>query len=145
MTNAIQRADVSVADRRPYLLLLSLVTAPIILLDQATKLIVRAHMELGESIPIIANYLDLTYTQNPGAAFSIFATLSPQFRIAFLIGLSTGAIIVLLWLLVQNDRISLMSFALSLVLAGASGNLIDRVRFGRVVDFVRVHYHDGWS
>ena len=145
MSNAIQSAGASVAIQRPYLVLLALVTAPIIVLDQASKLIVRTQMELGESIPIIANYLDLTYTQNPGAAFSMFADLSPPFRVAFLIALSTGAIIVLFWLLVQNDRVSLMSFALAMVLAGASGNLIDRVRFGRVIDFVHVHYHDVWS
>ncbi|MGH7865110.1 MAG: signal peptidase II [Candidatus Binataceae bacterium] len=145
MSVAAHSAGASVAVRRPYLVLLAIVTAPIIVLDQATKLLVGAQMELGESIPIITNYLDLTYTQNPGAAFSMFANLSSQYRLAFLIALSTGAIVVLLWLLVQNERVSLTSFALALVLAGASGNLIDRARLGRVIDFVRVHYREDWS
>ena len=65
----------SAPPRRPFLFLLGAITIPVILLDQATKLFVQAHMALYESIPMIPNYLDITYTQNPGAAFSMFATL----------------------------------------------------------------------
>jgi len=143
VANAVQTASLGV--RKTYVMLLALVTIPIVLLDQLTKFLVRTRMELSESVPIIPNFLDLTYTQNPGAAFSMFANLSPEFRVGFLLTLSAAAMVVLLILMIQSERISLTSFALALVLAGAAGNFIDRVRFDRVVDFVRVHYHDVWS
>ena len=53
-------------------LLIGLITAPVLLLDQASKLFVRSHMMLYESIAIIHNWFDITYTLNPGAAFSLF-------------------------------------------------------------------------
>jgi signal peptidase II len=145
MSDAITDAGAAGAVRRAHVVLLGAVTLPLIILDQLTKAMVRARMEVGESIPIVPGWLDLTYTENPGAAFSLFANLPAEWRAGFLITLSIVAIVVLAVLLARSERVSLMSFALALVLAGAAGNLIDRARFGRVVDFVRVHYYDVWS
>jgi signal peptidase II len=129
--------------RRPFLFLLGAITIPIIVLDQATKLFVRAHMALYESIALIPNYLDLTYTLNPGAAFSMLANAPPWARMAFLLSMSSTAIIVLIVLLARAPRISINSVAFALILGGASGNLIDRaLRGGRVIDFMRAHYYD---
>ena len=75
--------------------LLGAITIPIILLDQATKLFVQAHMALYESIAIIPNYLDITYTLNPGAAFSMLADAPPWVRKAFLLTMACAAIVVL--------------------------------------------------
>jgi signal peptidase II len=129
--------------RRPFLFLIGAITVPIIVLDQATKLFVQAHMALYESIALIPNYLDITYTLNPGAAFSMLAEAAPWARLAFLLSMSCAAIIVLVVLLLRSHRISINSVAFALILGGATGNFIDRaLRGGRVIDFMRAHYYD---
>src|ERR1700719_4867527 len=128
--------------RRPFLFLLGAITIPVILLDQATKLFVQAHMALYESIAIIPNYLDITYTQNPGAAFSMLADAPPWVRTAFLLTMACAAIIVLLVIIVRAESVSLTSVSCALILGGAMGNLIDRAIRGRVIDFMRAHYYD---
>jgi signal peptidase II len=128
--------------RRPFLFLLGAITIPIILLDQATKLFVQAHMALYESIAIIPNYLDITYTLNPGAAFSMLADAPPWVRTMFLLSMACAAIIVLAVMIVRAERVSISSVAFALILGGAMGNLIDRAIRGRVIDFMRAHYYD---
>lgn len=128
---------------RPFGILVGLIAIPLIVIDQISKLYVTSHMALYESIAVVPNWFDITYTQNPGAAFSMFINLPPAIRLLMLCALSTIACVVLLVLLAQSEKITLMSFALSLILAGAAGNLIDRAwRAGRVIDFIRVHYYD---
>ncbi len=129
--------------RKPFLFLFGAITLPIILLDQASKLFVRSHMALYESIALIPNYLDVTYTLNPGAAFSMLAGAPPWVRRAFLLSMSCSAIIVLAVLIVRSARVSVSSVAFALVMGGATGNLIDRAfRGGQVIDFMRAHYYD---
>jgi signal peptidase II len=131
------------APRKPFLFLIGAITIPLIVLDQATKLLVRTHMALYESIALVPNYLDLTYTLNPGAAFSLMADAPPWARLAFLLSMSCAAVIVLVVLIARSEQVSINSVAFALILAGATGNLIDRAtRGGRVIDFVRAHYYD---
>jgi signal peptidase II len=126
----------------PFGILVGLIAIPLIIIDQLSKIYVASHMMLYESIPVVPNWFDITYTQNPGAAFSLFVNLPPVVRLLMLCALSAIAIVVLLVLLAQTEKITLMSFALALILAGAAGNLIDRaLRGGRVIDFIRVHYY----
>jgi signal peptidase II len=132
----------STTPRRPFLFLLCVITIPVILLDQATKLFVQAHMALYESIAIIPNYLDITYTLNPGAAFSMLADAPPWVRELFLLTMACAAIVVLAVLIVRSDRVSISSVAFALIMGGAMGNLIDRAVRGRVIDFMRAHYYD---
>ena len=132
----------AVPPRRPFLFVLGAITIPVILLDQATKLFVQAHMALYESIAIIPNYLDITYTLNPGAAFSMLADAPPWLRKMFLLSMACAAIIVLAVIIVRADRPSISSVAFALILGGAIGNLIDRAVRGRVIDFMRAHYYD---
>lgn len=140
---AAAKESAAAPPRRPFLFLLGAITIPIILLDQATKMLVQAHMALYESIALIPNYLDLTYALNPGAAFSMLAQAPPWARLAFLMSMSTAAIIVLVVLLARAPRVSINSVAFALILGGATGNLIDRaLRGGRVIDFMRAHYYD---
>ena len=127
---------------RAFAMLVALITIPLIAIDQLSKIYISTHMSMYESIPIIPNWFDITYTQNPGAAFSMFANFPPIFRTVFLFALSAIAIVVLLAMIAQTEEISVMSIAFAMVLAGASGNLIDRAIRGRVIDFVRVHYYD---
>ena len=128
---------------RAFGILIGLIAIPLIVIDQLSKMYVAAHMSLYESIAVVPNWFDFTYTQNPGAAFSMFVNLPPMARLLMLCALSAIACVVLLVLIAQSDKITLPSFALTLIFAGAAGNLIDRaLRGGRVIDFIRVHYYD---
>ncbi len=73
----------------------------------------------------------------------MFATMTPSLRIVLLISLISVAVVVLLVMLAQCDRMNVTSFAYALILAGAAGNLIDRgLRGFEVIDFIRAHYYD---
>lgn len=128
--------------RPPVLLILfGLVTLPALVLDQLSKLYVSSHLALYRSITIVPNWFDITYTLNPGAAFSLFANLPGWFRSTFLVALSAFAIVVLLVLLARTHEVGASSVGMALILAGAIGNLIDRAARGQVIDFIHVHYY----
>lgn len=117
--------------------LLFSVTAVIIVLDQATKLLVHSRMALHESIPVFPSFFQLTYIRNPGAAFGIFAGMDSGFRTTFFVLISIAALVFLGNLYLKIPRDSLMGrFSVSLIIGGAVGNLVDRIRFGEVVDFL---------
>jgi signal peptidase II len=124
-----------------FLRLFTMVCLPVLVLDQLTKYYIRSHLALYQSIPVIPGWFDITFTLNPGAAFSMFVNAPAWFRSAFLFALSGIAIAVLTILLIRDSELTLTNFALALILAGAAGNLIDRIRFGRVVDFIDWHYY----
>jgi len=111
----------------------------VLLLDQASKLAVDASMQLYESIPLMP-YFNLTYAHNTGAAFSFLANAGGWQRWLFagLAVVMSGIIAVWLARLEKHER--LMAVALSMVLGGAIGNLIDRVAYGYVIDFLDVYY-----
>ncbi|MEW6586316.1 MAG: signal peptidase II [Nitrospirota bacterium] len=108
--------------------LVSLVVIAVIILDQATKFLIMNHVSLLESIEVFP-FLHIVYVQNTGAAFGSFKNLGS----AFFIGISAVAIIFVIYLLKRN---AYNQFGLSLVLGGAIGNLIDRLLYGKVVDFI---------
>jgi signal peptidase II len=115
----------------------------IVLADQVTKLIVDRTMPLHHSIPIIENFFSLTYIRNTGAAFGIFAGGAAAFRLPFLIlfsSLAIGFIVVMLKRLPDKEK-GLIS-ALSFILGGAIGNLIDRIAYGEVIDFLDFYWSD---
>ena len=124
-----------------FLRLLLGITIPVLVLDQLSKAYIARHFFLHQDIVLIPNWLDIIYTLNPGAAFSLFAGMPAWFRSSFLLVLAAGAIIVLLVLLVRDSRLNLTSAALALILAGALGNLIDRLWRGPVLDFILMHYY----
>jgi signal peptidase II len=114
---------------------------PIIVLDQLTKIIVDRTMPLHHSIPIVDGFFSLTYVRNTGAAFGIFAGSHEVFRLPFLIGVSILAIGFILVMLkrLRDDATGLVT-ALTFILGGAIGNLLDRVLHGEVIDFLDVYY-----
>lgn len=117
--------------------------AVVLVLDQLTKIIIDRTMTLHHSIPIIDGLFNLTYVRNTGAAFGIFAGSREAFRLPFLIIVSVLAIgfIFIMLKRLREDRTGLMS-ALSLILGGAIGNLIDRIAYGEVIDFLDVYWSD---
>ena len=129
--------------RLPWLLGIS---AVVFLVDRLTKIWVAKHIALGGAIPVIPRVLRISHWTNDGAAFSMFAeSASPHLVRWMLVGFSLlAATAVLVALLRMGDRISLTTVALALVLAGALGNVHDRILYGSVVDFIEVHifsYH----
>ena len=119
--------------------ILAIISVVILALDQATKLYVDANFRLHESMPVIRGFFNLTYVRNKGAAFGILA--DNAVRIPFFITVSIVAMFGILWYInrVRNDQ-KLTVFSLSLVFAGAFGNLIDRIRLGEVIDFLDVFW-----
>ena len=116
---------------------LALVSAATILLDQATKLQIMQTMRLHESIPVIPNFFSITYIRNPGAAFGILASSSNGFRLLFFGFASLFALVLLgtiFFRLRHDDWVGQLSIAG--IFGGAIGNLLDRVRFGEVIDFL---------
>ncbi|HKV53919.1 MAG TPA: signal peptidase II [Candidatus Binataceae bacterium] len=124
--------------------MLALVTVPVVALDQVTKAYIAAHFHLYQTFTLVPNWLDLTYTLNPGAAFSLFATLPAAIRGTLFIVLSIAAAIVLLALLARRSTSVSSAIAFALILGGTIGNLIDRVVRGKVIDFIYFH-HDRFS
>ncbi|MDY0185412.1 MAG: signal peptidase II [Desulfuromonadaceae bacterium] len=119
------------------LLLACLVVVP---LDQWTKYLVTQHFELYQSRTIVQHYLNLVYVQNSGAAFGIFA--DSAIRVPFLSAIAILAIAVIVWILPRLEpQQRWLRLGLVLVLPGALGNLIDRLRFGAVIDFIDVHWY----
>ena len=108
--------------------------------DQATKLWIMRHFALYESKVVIADLFNLTYLTNNGAAFSILAGQPAVWRQLFFIG-AAGAALVFIWIAQRSfGRNSIVySLSLALIAGGAIGNLIDRIRYGFVVDFLDVY------
>lgn len=119
--------------------------AAIVVVDQVTKAVVDRTMPLHHSIPIIDGFFNLTYIRNTGAAFGIFSGSHEVFRLPFLIGVSILAIGFILMMLKRlRDGETGLTLALAFILGGAAGNLIDRILYGEVIDFLDVywsHYH----
>lgn len=120
-------------------LFLATITIPLIVLDQATKLIIVRTMDLHSIIPVIPEFFDIVHARNQGAAFGVLRDSS--IRLPFLISVSLLAslVIFIVFRKLRADQ-KLSAWGLSLVLSGALGNLIDRVRLGEVVDFLSVHW-----
>jgi signal peptidase II len=109
-------------------------------LDQLSKQWIIRHFYYGETEPVIAGWLDLTHVRNPGGAFSFFANGEPDVRLTFFIGTSLLAIAMLVFFFLKlppEDRIT--GASLGAVLGGALGNLIDRMVYGEVIDWIDVH------
>ena len=104
----------------------------LILADQAIKFLVVSLMELGESIPVFAGIFHITYIENPGAAFGLFANQRLVFIMA---GILVIAAACLMYRRLMSEK-AIIRWGVALLLGGAVGNLIDRLRIGGVIDFL---------
>lgn len=111
----------------------------ILIADQSSKLLISSRLLAGQSIPIIYNILHITFVRNTGAAFGLFKNSTVLF-----ISISVIAIWVILSILYRSMRKGeffynfMQNFSLVLIMSGAIGNLIDRIRLGYVIDFIDV-------
>jgi signal peptidase II len=116
------------------------ISAVVIILDIWTKWLVLARIDLHEAIPVIPNFFQLVHVRNTGAAFGIGANASSSLVPLLL---NAGAIAVFCVVVVYALRSAvtdrLLQIGLHLILGGAIGNLLDRFRFGYVVDFLDVY------
>ena len=112
-------------------------SALIVIIDQLTKYAVTRAFSIGEAVAVTP-FFNLVLVYNPGAAFSFLSSQSGWQRTLFIaIALAASAWIV--YLLRKHPQQRLFALALSLVLAGALGNVIDRIAFGAVIDFADFH------
>lgn len=113
----------------------------LVIADQLTKMMVLGSLELYESIEI-TSFFSLTHVHNYGAAFSFLAD-EDGWQQYFLVSISAiASIAIILWMSKTSTNQPYKLIALSLILSGAIGNLIDRAVFGFVIDFINLHYQD---
>ena len=130
--------------KRNYLLFV-LTVLVIVVLDQITKVYIDTHMTLHESIPVLHGFFNITYVRNPGAAFGFLSDASPFLRAFFLIGVSIFAAgLIVFYVVKMKTEDILLTYGMSLIMGGAVGNLIDRIRLGEVIDFLDAAYHHHW-
>lgn len=126
-------------------------TAAVVLVDQAAKFAVVRTMHIGQSIPLVGDWLKLTFTENPGMAFGI--TFGPKGLVTGLALIAT--ILISFYLYRLRDHYAPYRYSLALILGGAIGNIIDRLFYGvlyeygsfftgRVVDFIHVDLWRGY-
>jgi signal peptidase II len=122
--------------------LVLIISSTVLILDQITKALVHNLMPLYHSIEIVPNFVNLTYLRNTGAAFGFLSGDRSTLRLAFFLLISMVAIACIIYLLknLRPDR-NIPAISLSLILGGAIGNLIDRLRMGEVIDFIDLHWH----
>lgn len=117
-------------------------SALVVLVDQATKVLVSSSLELYERI-VLLPVLELTRLHNEGAAFSLLAGASGWQRWFFILLGSGVSLLLMVWLRrIRTQEQTLLALGLSLVLGGALGNVVDRVWLGHVVDFIHFHWGD---
>ena len=117
-------------------------TAIVIVADQWTKLLIIENFYLGESLQLLP-FFDLTHVRNYGAAFSFLADMGGWQRWFLLIIAAVIAVVLTVWSRRMPVTQWWETWPLALIVGGAVGNVIDRARFGYVVDFLDVHYA-GW-
>ncbi len=119
-------------------------SALVVLVDQATKVLVSSSLELYERI-VLLPVLELTRLHNEGAAFSLLASASGWQRWFFILLGSGVSLMLMVWLRrIRTPEQTLLALGLSLVLGGALGNVVDRVWLGHVVDFIHFHWGESY-
>lgn len=116
----------------------------VVIFDQLTKWLVRTRFDLHEGIEVIPGFFDLTRVHNTGAAFGMLNAMDFPFKTAVLLLIACAAIAGLaLWGATLEPQQQLARLGLAFVMGGAAGNLIDRVAYGYVLDFVDL-YQGQW-
>lgn len=122
---------------------LSLIMAALIIIDQLSKGAIQTTLYYGQTIPVIKGFFSIAYVKNSGAAFGFGANNAEWFRQVFFLGLPVIFCFWIFYLLVKTLKGPYyVSLAYALILAGATGNLIDRFSLGYVVDFLMFYWRD---
>ena len=116
----------------------------VFVIDQVTKYWFDNNLQMYERITVIPQVLDWTLAYNTGAAFSFLAGASGWQRWLFTLIAVVVSVVLVVWLKRLKPDETWLAVGLALVLGGALGNLVDRVIFGHVVDFILVHWQSSW-
>jgi len=114
--------------KTPFILLIA---ASLFLIDFLAKMMITSYFEIGQSVPLLHDILQITYVQNTGAGFSLFSGHNSLLIIVYLVAL---AIIAFSWKSIPEERIP--AGLAGLFIGGIVGNLLDRIVFGHVIDFI---------
>lgn len=124
---------------------LAAVAGVIVVTDQITKLVIFNKLPLYRSFDVIPGFFSLTHIHNPGGAFGFLAGQSSSVRNLIFVLISSLAVCLIFYFYKQTPKTHpLLATGFSMIFGGAIGNLIDRLRFGKVVDFLDVYvgsYH----
>lgn len=115
------------------------VSGLVVVLDQLTKLWAASALTYGEAVPVMP-YFNLTLLHNTGAAFSFLSQGGGWQRGFFILIALVVCVVLLLWLARLRQAERWLAVAITLVIGGAIGNLIDRIAFGYVIDFIDLYY-----
>lgn len=116
-------------------------TSFFIVFDQWTKSLITQKFQLGETVPIVQGFFNLTYVRNNGAAFGFLAGAHEAFRRPFFIIVPVVALFIIALIIRKLPKKDIrVSTSLALVISGALGNLLDRIQYGYVIDFLDFHW-----
>jgi signal peptidase II len=115
----------------------------VLVLDRMSKWVIETHMSFVDPVKVIPGFFDIVRSENSGVAFGLFSDSTSEWRTLALVLVSLAAVIgvsILLWRPERLDRLSRWGFAL--ILGGAAGNVVDRILYGRVTDFLLLYVRD---
>jgi signal peptidase II len=116
-------------------------TVVVFVTDQVTKAVVKASIPEHTTVPLLPHFLNLIHTNNAGAAFGLFSDSPARWKTVLLIVISGALLAMVIAVMWRNQQLRWgTGVGLALILGGALSNLFDRIRFGRVVDFLDVYY-----
>ena len=125
--------------RRDYYRLVSLIVV-VIILDQVSKFLVVHILQLYESVPVIEGFFNIVHIRNRGMAFGLMNRPDMNLGLYFLIAATIGAIVfMVIWYSKLRTEYRKLTVGFALVLGGAVGNLVDRIRLGEVVDYLDLY------
>jgi signal peptidase II len=118
-------------------LLSGVIALVVVAADQVTKSIIRSKIPLYKSITVVDGFFNITHVRNKGGAFSLLSGMNSRF---FMIASFIALLIIVIYLIKLQKTDLLLIISLSLISGGAIGNMIDRMRFGEVIDFLDVFF-----
>lgn len=125
---------------REKIIRLIMVAGIVLVLDQLTKLLILKYLYLHQEIPVIEGLFNIVSVRNPGGAFGFLAGHSTLVRMIVFLVVSLFAVVAVLYFYMSTPKeLKWLSSAFAMILGGAAGNLVDRFRFGEVVDFLDVY------
>jgi len=125
------------------LLIFGIISGLIVAADQVTKYLIMAGLPMNSGLTVVPGFFDLIHVRNTGAAFGIGADSGWSFRGGFFILMSFAVMAVIIWMMIAGPVADmLLVIAYALFFGGAVGNLVDRLRFGAVIDFIDLHWGD---